>query len=91
MAPSPDPVTDPVRARREQIRRWSANGKRVGYTLFAIAIATFAVGAAGRFTPTITSIVVACLGVGSVLLVPSIIFAYGVRAADREDRAAGRV
>lgn len=84
------PSNDPVRARREQIRRWSANGKRVGYTLFAVAIVIFTVGAAGRFTPTITSLVVTCLGVGSVLLVPSIIFAYGVKAADREDRVAGR-
>lgn len=65
-------------------------GKRIGYTLFAIAIAVFLVGALGRYTPTITTMVVACLGVGSVLLVPAIIFAYGVRAADREDRKAGR-
>lgn len=81
---------DPVLARREQVRRWSATGKRVGYTLFAIAIAVFLVGAIGRYTPTITKVVVGCLGVGSVLLVPSIIFAYGVRAAEREDRKAGR-
>lgn len=85
-----DNTTDPVRVRRESIRRWSATGKRIGYTLFTMAIVVFAIGASGRFTPTITTVVAACLGVGSVLLVPAIIFAYGVKAADREDRKAGR-
>lgn len=83
-------AVDPVLVRREHVRRWSAMGKRIGYALFAIAIVVFVIGALGRFTPAITRVVVACLTVGSVLLVPSIIFAYGVRAADREDPKTAR-
>lgn len=65
-------------------------GKRLGYGLFAIAIVVFVAGAATRFTPPLVTVVVACLGVGSLVLAPSIIVGYGVRAADREDRQAGR-
>jgi hypothetical protein len=85
-----EPVTDPVRARRARIARVNQATQRVGYLLFLVAIAVFAIGAAGRFTPTIVAIVVTCLAVGSALLVPSIIIGYGVRAAERDDRRAGR-
>ena len=83
-------VTDPVRARRQRIARINRSAQRVGYLLFGVAIAVFAIGAAGRFTPVIVAIVVGSLAVGSVLLVPTIIIGYGVRAADRDDRRAGR-
>jgi ABC-type uncharacterized transport system permease subunit len=85
-----DPVLDPVRARRQRIARINQAASRVGYLLFGVAIVVFAVGAAGRFTPTIVAIVVASLAVGSILLVPTIIIGYGVRAAERDDRRAGR-
>jgi hypothetical protein len=85
-----DPVLDPVRARRQRIARINQAASRVGYLLFGVAIVVFAVGAAGRFTPTIVAIVVAGLAVGSILLVPTIIIGYGVRAAERDDRRAGR-
>jgi hypothetical protein len=35
------------------------------------------------------SLIVACLVVGSIVLAPAIVFAYAVKAADREDREAG--
>ncbi|MEA2844112.1 MAG: hypothetical protein QOJ69_1783 [Actinomycetota bacterium] len=65
-------------------------GKRLGYSLFAVAIVAFVVGAATRFTPPLVTVVVASLGVGSAFLAPAIIVGYGVRAADREDRQQGR-
>jgi hypothetical protein len=83
-------VTDPVRARRQRIARINTSAQRAGYLLFVVAIVVFFIGAAGRFTPAIVAIVVASLAVGSVLLVPTIIIGYGVRAAERDDRRAGR-
>lgn len=83
-------MNDPVRARRARIAKINRTAQRVGYALFLVAIVVFAIGAAGRFTPTIVAVVVASLAVGSVLLVPTIIIGYGVRAADRDDRRAGR-
>lgn len=83
-------VDDPVRARRAKIARINQTAKRAGYLLFLVAVVVFGVGAAGRFTPTIVAIVVSSLAVGSVLLVPTIIIGYGVRAAERDDRRAGR-
>ncbi len=86
----PDPKQDPVRVRRARMAKLAKTGKRVGYSLFAVAIVAFVVGAATRFTPPLVTVVVASLGVGSVFLAPSIIVGYGVRAADREDRHTGR-
>lgn len=81
---------DPVRARRARIARLNQAAQRLGYALYLAAIVTFAVGAAGRFTGTVSATVVGCLAVGSVLLAPSIVIGYGLRAAEREDRQAGR-
>ncbi len=88
--PVPDPVVDPVRARRQRIAKINKSAQRAGYLLFLVAIVVFGIGAAGRFTPAIVAIVVGSLAVGSVLLVPTIIIGYGVRAAERDDRRAGR-
>ncbi len=78
---------DPVRARRARIGRLVALGQRIGYALWLVAIVAFVVGAATRFRPVIVTVVVASLAAGSVLLAPSIVISYGVRAAEREDRA----
>ena len=77
---------DPVRARRARIASLVALGKRVGYGLYAVAIVLFVVGLVGRYTTTSTSVIVGCLVVGSLVLAPAIVFGYGVRAAEREDR-----
>ena len=61
-------------------------GKRYGYGLFLFAVAAFVVGAVAGFSePLVDSIVVAML-VGSILLIPAIVFGYGLRAAERDDR-----
>ncbi len=83
----PAPSDDPVRARRARIARVVALGQRVGYALWLVAIVVFFVGAATRFRPATVTVVVACLAVGSALLAPSIVISYGVRAAEREERA----
>lgn len=89
MAPDPSPplVDAETAARRVKIKRLVSIGKRVGYGLYAYAVGAFAVGAVVGFSvPLVNSIVVAML-VGSVLLIPAIVFGYGLRAAERDDRA----
>jgi hypothetical protein len=79
-------VTDPVLARRTQIARLTVLGKRAGYALYLVAIIAFFVGVATNFDGPVTGIVLAGLGIGSVLLAPAIVFGYGVKAAERADR-----
>lgn len=78
---------DPVLARRAQVERLARAGRRLGAALFFVAIVVFFVGAVTEFGATIVTVVVACLAVGSLVLAPSIVAGYGVKAAAREDRA----
>ena len=78
-------VTDPVLRRREQIRRLTDLGQRIGYLAFAAAIVLFVVGFAVGFTDAVVDLIVVALVGGSIVLAPAIVFAYAVRAADRED------
>lgn len=61
-------------------------GQRVGYLLFAAAIVLFFVGFIARFTNALTSVILACLVIGSIVLAPAIVLGYGVKAAEREER-----
>jgi hypothetical protein len=86
--PEPGARPDPVLARRARIGRAVAAGKRLGYSLWLVSIVVFVFGAATTFRPAMVTCVIGCLAVGSVLLAPSIVISYGIRAADREDREA---
>jgi hypothetical protein len=79
-------AVDPIRAKREQAHRLSKLGKRIGYSLWGVAIVVYIIGMMDRFTSTMTSLIIGCLVAGSFILIPAIIVAYGVRAAAREDR-----
>ena len=72
---------DPVRARREQVARWTLLANRVGYLFFAVAIALFVLAFALGFTVAITGAIVGALVAGSALLAPAIIVGYAVKAA----------
>jgi hypothetical protein len=82
-------VTDPIRARRAKVARWSLLANRIGYLFLAVAVAVFIIGFALGFTPPVVAIVVATLLFGCALLLPSIILGYAVKAAEREDRERG--
>jgi Na+/proline symporter len=84
-----DATRDPVRARRQQVARWSLLANRIGYLFVAVAVAVFVIGFVLGFTPTLVTIVVATLLIGCALLLPSIILGYAVKAAEREDRERG--
>lgn len=76
---------DPVRARRRQMARMAELGKRIGYGFLAFACVTFLVAVVASLPKALVTLVVADLIVASVLLLPSIIVAYGVKKAERED------
>lgn len=80
---------DPVRARRQKIDKWNLLANRVGYLLYAVAVSCFVMAFAFGFKGPLVTVVVATFIAGSVLLAPSIIIGYAVKAAEREDRERG--
>ncbi len=90
-APSEAPATphqDPVLVRRARIARAVAIGLRLGYGLFALAMIVFFVGLFSTLTEAMVVAILVCLGVGSLVLAPAIVFNYAVKAADRHDQEA---
>ncbi len=83
-------MVDPVRERRAWVARLATTGQRVGYALFLAAVVLLVVGLLTELSGGITGAVVACLIVGSAVLAPAIVLGFAARAAEREDRAAGR-
>ncbi len=81
--------TDPVRARRNQVARWTRLANRLGYLCFAVAIVTFVIGFIVSFNAAVSTIVITSMIVGSVLLAPAIVLGYAVKAAERDDRERG--
>jgi hypothetical protein len=84
-------MTDPVLARRARIRTAVTWGQRIGYGCFLAALVLFVVGAATGFSSSVTTAITVLLVVGSLVLAPAIVFHYGVRAAEREERDQGQV
>ena len=80
---------DPVRARREQVARWTRRANRAGYVLLAVAVVLFFVALATEFSATMATLVLVALVAAFVLLAPSIVLGYAVKAAEREDRERG--
>jgi len=77
---------DEVLRQRDRARHLARSGKRLGYGLFGVAVVAFLLGVATTFTDPLASLIIGCLVVGSIVLAPSIVVGYGVKAADREDR-----
>jgi hypothetical protein len=88
---APAARTDPVLVRRDRYERLANLGQQIGYLLLGIAIVAFVGGFAtgfpsGAVTVTIIGLIGACF-----VLPPAIIAGYAVKAAEREDREAGRI
>ncbi len=88
-SPQPGASTDPVRARRAQVAQWTLLANRIGYLILALAVAIFVLAFVLGFSPLLAGIVVAAMITSFVLLAPSIILGYAVKAAEREDRERG--
>ena len=85
----PEAEHDPVRIRRAKIARWTLIANRVGYLLFAVAIALFVMAFAFGFKGPIVTAITVCMVIGSILLAPAIVLGYAVKAAERDDRERG--
>ena len=79
-------MNDPVLIRRERIRKLAELGQRVGYSCFALAVVLFVVAFIAQFPGWLVAVIIAAMVVGSLVLAPAIVFSYGVKAADAEDR-----
>ncbi len=77
---------DPILARRRQVAHVALIANRIGYLLLALAVALFVIALVIGFSPTMAGLVIASMIASFVLLAPSILVNYAVRAADREDR-----
>ncbi|HUF96526.1 MAG TPA: hypothetical protein VMM60_00255 [Ilumatobacter sp.] len=76
---------DPVRRRRQQFARWTLLANRVGYLILALAMALFVMAFVFGFSSTMATLVVVCMVVSFILLAPSIVLGYAVKAAERDD------
>lgn len=89
-SPSTDPTeTDPVRVRRAQIAKWTLLANRIGYLFVAVAMAVFVIAFVVGFSSLMATIVITTFVIGCILLAPSIVLGYAVKAAEREDREMG--
>ncbi len=79
-------MSDPVLEKRERIRKLCELGSKSGYSCFAAAMLLFVIAFIADFPSWIVSVIIAAMILGSVTLLPAIVFGYGVKAADAEDR-----
>jgi membrane protein YdbS with pleckstrin-like domain len=86
----PTQPDDPVRRRRRQIARATLLANRIGYLVLALAMALFVIAFAVGFSSTMAALVIVCMVVSFVLLAPSIVLGYAVKAAERDDAEHGR-
>jgi hypothetical protein len=80
---------DPIRRRRAQVARWTLLANRIGYLFLAAAVALFFLALVVGFSALMAGLVVAALVAAFVLLAPSIVLGYAVKAAERDDRERG--
>lgn len=82
-------AADPVLIKRAKIAKWTLLANRVGYLFVSLAMALFFMAFAFGFTSVMATLVIVAFVIGCVLLLPSIVLGYGVKAANREDRENG--
>ncbi len=90
MTSTPLPPDAETLARRARIAAWVQLGKRIGYAGLLVAIAAFVVGAATSFPSWTTTTATCGLVVACIALPGAIVFGYGIRAAEHEERGGGR-
>ncbi|MDQ3178121.1 MAG: hypothetical protein M3Q72_11375 [Actinomycetota bacterium] len=82
-------MDDPIRERRARIAHWTLLANRIGYLVLALAVALFFIALAVSFNAAMATAVIVALIVALVLLAPSIVLGYAVKAAERDDRELG--
>lgn len=84
-----DAPHDPVRALRQKVARYNLLANRIGYLFLAVSMSCFVMAFAFGFKGPLVTVVIVTLIVGSILLAPSIVIGYAVKAAERDDREKG--
>ena len=74
-----------LKQRRSRVAKYVKFGKRIGYFLWLVAIVLFFSLFFSDFDGPLVGLLLACLITGCVILLPSIILSYAVRAAEREE------
>jgi len=67
------------------VARWTLLANRVGYLVLALAMALFVIAFVVGFSSVMASLVIASMLLSFVLLAPSIVLGYAVKAAERDD------
>ncbi|MEM1332412.1 MAG: hypothetical protein AAGG08_03045 [Actinomycetota bacterium] len=80
---------DPIRAKRAKVAKWTLLANRIGYLFVALAMALFLMAFVLGFSSVMATLVIVSLVIGCVLLAPTIILGYAVKAAERDDRERG--
>lgn len=88
-APHASEEIDPALVRRAHIKKWTLLANRVGYLFVALSMALFFIAFALGFSPVMATLVIISFVIGCILLAPSIIVGYAVKAAERDDREQG--
>lgn len=83
-------MDDPIREQRARIDGWASLGRRLGLIAYAIATVVVLVGVLTSFNTAVATTATALVVAGSIVLLPSILLGYAVRAAERDDREHGR-
>ena len=81
--------TDPIRQKRARIAHYTLLANRIGYLLYALCVSCFIIAFAIGFSGPLVTIVIFSLIAGSILLAPSIVLGYAVKAAERDDKERG--
>jgi hypothetical protein len=82
---------DPILVSRDRYQRLAALGLRIGYLLLGLAVVAFLIGAVSGFASAAVTVTIVGLVGACVILPPAIIADYAVKAAERDDRQAGRL
>ena len=69
--------------------KWTLLANRIGYLVLALAVALFVLAFLFGFTAPMATLIVVTLVVSFVLLAPTIVLGYAVKAADRDDAERG--
>lgn len=80
---------DAVLVRREEIRRQVKLGKRVGYLLMLISIVSVVLCWPLHWPKALVVLAMVTFVLSCIILPLPIIFGYGIKAAEREDRKMG--
>ena len=72
--------------KRAQITAWSEKANRFGYLAILAAMIVFVIGFFVGFNSAVIAVVVGLIALSGLLLIPAMIFGYGVKAAEKEER-----